>query len=45
MKGSREINPLEVHRKGVSLKLIGRIRVVINSMFVYYFVDPDLSLR
>ena len=39
-KDSGEINPLGVHR--VSLKLIVK---VIDSTFVYHFVDPDLRVE
>ena len=46
-KYSGEINPLEVHRNKRVYPWIKswRTREVINSMFVYHFVNPDLRIE
>ena len=49
MKDSGEINPLEVHRnmRGIHLEINceGIGWVIIGSMLVYHFVDPDLRVK
>ena len=49
MKDSGEIKPLEVHRnmRGIHLEVNceGIGWVIIDSMLVYHFVDPDLRVE